>query len=479
MDINEAFRRVVAGHLRLIAALVFVALAATFVLKSRWPSDYVASARIQASSATVGSDTEADSLLNRVIGVATRATTVNSALQKAGVTDRNATDVATKEITVTRLGSSAVMDISVTDVDPAIAQKLASAVAEGVVAFLGGQGNQQSQALITQLTAEQSQLYGQQQKLLLAISQATGIAATDPLTSQLSTVDQQLSDVGSTIRQLQVAIATNSSASVISRAGTAKLRHPSISTDLVLAGIAGLVGGLLIASILEIVIPRVADARAFARELGVPLLGTLEPLPPTGGLSRRLPQLRLGPAVGARRRPAVVDNETVVALRRAAATSDVRTLALVRAGSPEGTDALATSLSSRLVPGGSRAAAQNGRPHTENGHGRPGGALLLPAAGTWGGGFSSPASKVAPAAGVLNVRTSTLKAEPVTAEVVRVVPMTHFDGRTDVTSCALLVTVGPLTKVSQVHRIQDLAAATGWPVIGVLDDRSAKGKGRS
>jgi len=143
------------------------------------------------------------------------------------------------------------MNISVTDPDPRFASALASSLATTVVSFIGAQGTPQQHDLVNRLTAEQKQLYDQRVQLVAALSQATG-AVTIANLSPLAAVDQQLNDVGSTLRQLQVAMATGSSASVISLADPAKAVPSGITTELVLVGIAGLIAGLLTASIVEV-----------------------------------------------------------------------------------------------------------------------------------------------------------------------------------------------------------------------------------
>jgi len=199
MDINEAFRRIVAGHLRLITGFLLIPVLAVVALAGTSGHGYIASARIQAATTSIGSETEADALLNRVVGVATSTTIVDQALHTAKIANRSAADVA-REVTVSRLGASTVMNISVTDPDPRFASALASSLATTVVSFIGAQGTPQQHDLVNRLTAEQKQLYAQRVQLVAALSQAT-CAVTIANLSPLAVVDQQLNDVGSTLRR--------------------------------------------------------------------------------------------------------------------------------------------------------------------------------------------------------------------------------------------------------------------------------------
>jgi hypothetical protein len=264
MELNEAFRRIVLGHLRLLVPFVLLPVLGIGWLAMTARTEYAASARIQASSATIGSDTEADSVLNRVRGVATSAAILTKALDTAHVADRSVSDISS-EVTVSRLGSSPLLDITVTDADAAVAHDVSDGLATSVVDFLTVDGSLQAQSLVQRLTDQQQDLIAQRQTLAEQLSATSEATAREDLSAQLSTVDQQLNDVGSTLRELQVTIATDSSASLVSFASAAKAVHSTLPVKAVLAVIAGLLAGLLVASLLEATVPRVSNASSFAR----------------------------------------------------------------------------------------------------------------------------------------------------------------------------------------------------------------------
>jgi capsular polysaccharide biosynthesis protein len=128
MEMNEAFRRIVVGHRRLLLIFALAPLLAVALITVSFHPGYAASARIQQSSVKVGSDTEADSVVNQVRGIATSTTAINQALTAAGVNDRRASDVA-GEVTVTQFGASPVLDITVTDSRPEVATRVATTLA--------------------------------------------------------------------------------------------------------------------------------------------------------------------------------------------------------------------------------------------------------------------------------------------------------------------------------------------------------------
>lgn len=427
MELNEALRRIVIGHWMLIVALVVLPVLVVAGLHLSTVPTYSAAARVQASSSPPGSDTEADAVLSRVEGIATSSTVINQALAKTRLTGRSAAQLM-PEVGVNRLGSSAVFDISVTDRDPKVAVVLSGAIAQQTVAFLDGTGGAQPDPLLAQLNQQQTTLRGQRTQL------ATNLALTkDPvqvanLSAQLASVDQELANVASSIQNLQSEALQSNSAAMISIPTQATRVASTMSTDLGLAGLAGLIVALLIASLLEVLRPRVADARAFARELDAPVLGRLT--------SRK----------EAEQAHVIARPEVRVALGRAIDRHTVTMVVLTGPPKPGRLTALAADLRSGLT----------GRLPVE-----------APTEGSAGNGHL-PTLK-----GELEARTVTLAPiREVSAEtpVVRVLAMSEVDDGTRGQRVGLVAVVPDLTPYAEVRRFHDLLATTGWPLIGVLGD---------
>lgn len=498
MGVNEPFRCIVIGHARLILALIVLPIVVLYVMESRATTEYISSARIQASSAVLGSSTEADSVLNRVQGVATSRAVVDRAIQAAGIVGRDGSYVAKHEVTITRLGSSTVMDVSVTDPNPAVAQRLSSALATQVIDFVSGD-SAPSTALVTQLDQQQQQLLSQRQQTVAELNLAKSPGRTAGLSAQLSTLDQELSDVYGTLRQLQVAVATGSTASLISDSDPAIRLSNKSPIRLVLGGVGGLIAALLIGSIWEMLRPRLAGAPAVARELGTVRLGRL----PRGAVSRwrrrLLPdQPEESPSGWLRRHistespPAVLDGESAMALRHAAGAANVSVLALVGARSPAAGTELARRLTTFLqTPNNAINGSVNGASGSVNGlngiHGINGSTngLANPASRRRGGSDgrrSNPGGGYATATTTATVTKapgmSRQSAGPVARRELQVLPVGEVDADSTTQRCGLLVLAGQLAPLAYVQRVRDLQAATGWPVIGVMDLGRAKGARR-
>jgi capsular polysaccharide biosynthesis protein len=452
MELNEAFRRIVVGHLRLLVPFVLLPVLGIGWLAMTARTEYAASARIQASSATIGSDTEADSVLNRVRGVATSTAILAKALDTAHVADRSVADISS-EVTVSRLGSSPLLDITVTDSSAAVAHDVSDGLANSVVDFLTVDGSQQAQRLVKQLTDQQQELTFQRQMLAGQLSATNEATARETLSSRLSTVDQQLNDMGSTLRELQVTIATDSSASLVSSASTAKATHSTLPVKAVLAVIAGLLAGLLVASLLEVAVPRVFNSSSFARETGVPVLGRIAAVAPNGS-----------PQEGDARARYQLSPESVVALRHAAARADAQTIVLV--GEP---DAIRAAELARTITG--QLATRSAVQATSNGHAgqaRSAAAVSSDPAKATTSMVAKTATKTATKSAARTQPRSTASRRAIEQEPPVVIQLSDLAERNLSRDAAILVIVADRAPYRDFQGIQDLASATGWPIIGVL-----------
>jgi capsular polysaccharide biosynthesis protein len=446
MQINDAFQRIVAGHAKLLAVFVVLPVLVIALLSLGHQTDYVASARIQASSSTNGSDTEADSVLNRVKGVATSTAVVGQAINAAHITGRSPVKVAA-EVNVTRLGSSTVLDISVTDQRQNVATALATALAAQVVDFLTGPGSVRSGPLTDQLAASQQSLYAQRKALVASLAGARSTTQSAELTAELSTLDQQLADLSSTLRQLQVAAVTDSSATVISGAAPAKPTASKTNLDLVLAAFAGAVLGLIVASVLEVIRPRVSNARAYSRELDVPLLGRLDLARPHAVRT----VLRHASAHANLHTLVLVSDSTADRLADVARvlTGDDDDAVPVPAASSNGVSS--NGVSSNGVSSNGVSSNGHGGPRASSAK-RPEGSSTLTLTRQW----AQSAVDLAPHA---------------TTTAPQVTTMAELDGNEVSDGRGLLVVVTPLVSYESLRRVADLSGATGWPVVGVLSAR--------
>jgi hypothetical protein len=323
------------------------------------------------------------------------------------------------------------------------------------VEFLTVDGSQQTQRLVKQLTDQQQELTFQRQMLAGQLSATSEATARESLSSRLSTVDRQLNDVGSTLRELQVSIATDSSASLVSSASTAKATHSTLPVKAVLAVIAGLLAGLLVASLLEVIVPRVSNASSFARDIGVPVLGRIAAVAPNGSSDESDAHVmyQLSP-------------ESVVALRHAAARAAARTIVLL--GEPDAIRAaeLAKTITGQLA---TRLEVQP----TSNGHAGQARSAAAVSSGPTKATMRMATKTATKTATRTAARTQPRSMESRTAseqQPTDVIRLSDLAERNLSGDAAILVIVADRAPYRDFHGIQDLACATGWPIIGVLGE---------
>ena len=195
-----------------------------------------------------------------------------------------------------------------------------------------------------------------------------------------------------------------------------------------LAGLLGLVAGILIASIAETVRPTVPGARRVSRRLGVPALGELSGEDLTGTRT---------PAVG----------ELALRFRLAAAHADLRTIALVDTGGKRELAALAAALMQSLQ--GSAADTASARA-AANGSQR------------WDADAQPTLAMAGP-----NVMVKPREAAA-GETALQVYPLEQMKWVAGTTQVGIIVLSGPVARVSRITALEDLSRSSGWPIVGVV-----------
>ncbi len=282
MEGNEVMLRIVWRHRWLLVIMVLLPISVVLPWRLTQPVTYAATADVQTQASAPTASTQVSSILSQVSAIATSPAVVEKAIHGAKV-DRNAVDVAKHQVSTASLDSSAIVAVTVKDPDRQVAARLSQALAGAIVGALNAPGTAASQQLAT-LTRQEAQLNARRLDLLsqLETDQISNLATTDPQVqasiTELAGVETQLST--NEAAQQQVISNSNASqdASVISEPTVATTTPASgqVPVYVVLAGLLGLILGLLIATIDELVRPTLADPEAGARELGVAFLGNAE-----------------------------------------------------------------------------------------------------------------------------------------------------------------------------------------------------------
>jgi hypothetical protein len=113
MELNEAARRIFGTHLRLIALWVILGFLVGALLHAGNERTYTATTRLVLDTPDARDRSDSTAIADMAKAIATSPSLVRAALDDAHITTRNPVDVARHHVSVTALGSSAVLDLSV------------------------------------------------------------------------------------------------------------------------------------------------------------------------------------------------------------------------------------------------------------------------------------------------------------------------------------------------------------------------------
>jgi capsular polysaccharide biosynthesis protein len=433
VELTEAFQRIVRAHWIVIVFCTMLGVAGGVFIEGRNGSVYAASTRVALGSATPQTEAEAAAISSVAQAIVTSRSQVRDALNVAGV-NRNAADVAANDVTVRPLGTSNVVEVVVEDHQAVAAQKVANSLGSELERTWLGIGHGQTPQVVKDLNARLDAL---NQKIGDLDSQINSTVdpgkGTDPVRTLLAR-REDLARQATALETERDSVVSQDAidvrAAIIDRAAVPE--HPESSGHLqgiFLGGLAGLVLGLGLAALLEALHPTLVGPRSIAVKAGGALLGRLEHLPGSdeaevAGLPDVATRIRLAAAA------ARLDAVELVA----APAADLAPLAAALNASHV-TDDTVDALDER-APVGARGA--NGR----NGAGRENGA-----------GRTRDSRR-------LSIRV--------------------FDraqgGRT---RTAGFVVVSPTrTRASALDDVDDIAAITGWRLLGVVtyDPPSIRGR---
>ena len=367
------------------------------------------------------SNAQAQALVSQIQGIATGKTAAASALQAAGV-KRNVNDFITSHVSVAGLGGSQVVDLTVTDRSPRAAATVAKHLAKEVTDSINRTGQS---GLSTTLNAIDQEIVRLSEQHGVVASQAAAHPQNEQLQSKLAGLNQVIANFSGDRSRLLIQASTQGLASVLDQPVVPQTAESkALAQKLGLAGVLGLVVGVLIASIAETIWPTVPGARRVSRRLGAPTLGQL-----------KTPEMR------GEQTPSL--ENLAVRLRLAANHANVSTIALIDVNGQYELADLAHSLELSLRPDESLAARadRNGRDEGD------------------GDGDETLAF------GAVMVKGRQLIADH---KMLHVYPMSQIKHLGAMDSVGLVVISGPVSRVTGVMALDDLGTSSGWPILGVV-----------
>jgi capsular polysaccharide biosynthesis protein len=413
----------------LLVICVAVPLVAISFSTAKQPAMYAASARIITGSVVPQSSAAADAVASQVEALATGRTAVAQALQSAGA-DRNLSSFIDHNIAVSGLGSSQVIDLTVTDRSPQVAQKVSKVLAAEVVGSINNVGQS---GLRAALTANDQEIVRLSQRRAVMAGRAAAQPQNQQLQAQLAGLDQVIANFTGDRSRLLIQAGTLGLATVIDQPGLpGRPESKAAVQKLALAALLGLVAGILIASIAETVRPTVPGARRVSRRLSVPALGQLS-----------------GADLNGERTPAL--GELALRCRLAAAHADLRTIALVDIDGKRELGVLAAQLTQSL-----QASPADGGPGRSGLAGRANGSQH------WDVDNEPTLAGVSPS--VLVKARGAVTEHP----GLQVYPLGQMTWVTGTAQVGIVVLSGPVARVSRITALEDLSRSSGWPIVGVV-----------
>src|SRR4051794_12098566 len=273
MELNQAVKRVLGRHLFLVSICTIVGLAIGFLFSARAVPTYSAETRLVLDTQDPTGLDEAQTIADTARAIVTSPSEVRVALRYAGAT-RNPLSVASNDIAVRALGSSGVLQLTVTDRDPRIAAVVANKLSDDLI---------RTRLAVSQGGYEhlRSTLESQIQELTTSLEKTVRNVRSAPVAqpravARETVLQRQLSVAQTSLSNLEAEQAQKPKPDIIDRAEAPIDPNPSRwAKDTALGGLAGLLIGLALAALLETLRPSIVGAAALARELGAPSLGEL------------------------------------------------------------------------------------------------------------------------------------------------------------------------------------------------------------
>jgi capsular polysaccharide biosynthesis protein len=275
MELHDAVRRILGQHWRLILACFLLGAAIAVAAHHDDVRTYTATTRFVIDAEDPTSQTEAAAVADTAKAIATSPSQVRGALDELGLAGRDPVEIGKRRVSLRPLGTSGVLQLSVSDPSRETAPALADELARGVIA--------------KRLDMKRGHLRETVRRLDERIQELTTriaslrIAGGDQL-SQADLLVQRRSIFETQQLNLLATDALAAKPSIISPATPPEQADPSpLLADLVLAALLSAIVGLGLAGLLETLWPTLVGGEALAREFDAPLLGEL-----SGGPGRAL-----------------------------------------------------------------------------------------------------------------------------------------------------------------------------------------------
>jgi capsular polysaccharide biosynthesis protein len=293
VELNEAVRRILGRHKALICVFGLLGCLLGAALRIDDERLYSATARLVLDISDPQSQAESQAIADTARGIATGPSLIKAAVADVSAS-RDPREMAEKYVSVSALGSSGVLALTVTDRDPRIAVDLANALGRAVISTRQDISAGKVSGVFAEIDRQVADLTGQIRStdetlatIAGRIARATSIQAVRTLEALRSEVERQRSY----LEQRRVALESARAGVMASQAERpqASIVDPAIlpadpvpsglPVSIAVGGLLGLLVGIALAATIETFSPTVVGKTALERETEAPMLGEL-PGPP-------------------------------------------------------------------------------------------------------------------------------------------------------------------------------------------------------
>ena len=270
MELNDAARRIVGEHWRLIAVMTLLGLMLAAVMHLGDSKTYTASSRLVLGTDDPKTQSESASIADTAKAIATSPAVVRSALQKAGASDSDPLEVARHDVSVESVGASGVLQMRVSAGDPRRADRIGNALTREVIAARREVTEGQVRRVLANVNPD-IERFG----LEIARLDATSNPSADDEARRASLVQRRTALEAERFSALSAAAQQPKPAIISPATVPASADSSGALPDLVLGLLFGLILGVAVAGVIETFRPTLVGGPALGRELNVPLLGRL------------------------------------------------------------------------------------------------------------------------------------------------------------------------------------------------------------
>ena len=285
MDVSDVVHRVALAYWPLIIGLALLGAMAGGALHVNDAPVYTSDVRFVLDAPDPQAAAESTSIADAAKSIATSPSHVSAALALAGVT-RDIARYVTQNIELQPLGTSGVLDLQVKDTDRTAAAVIANALAKDIIDTRAKVARDRANALLATLGDEIQATNDEIAKVDAAIASfrpssdpSVSAATLSGLYSERASLAQERTTLEAEQNSITESLAMRPQAGIIDPAVPAALADSSRAPiDIALGFLGGLVVGLMLASLLAVLRPRVKGVHQIEQALEAPVLGDFDPL---------------------------------------------------------------------------------------------------------------------------------------------------------------------------------------------------------